>query len=217
LGTVIYGTDNTAVGYEALFNCGVTGIGGSYNIAIGSGAGRTIMTGNSGIYIGADAASSSESSTIRIGTSGTQSSCFIAGIRGVTTGQANAINVLIDSNGQLGTVSSSIRYKKDITSMESIIAALMKLRPVRFRYKIHDEQSVPEYGLIAEEVAKILPDLVIYKDGEPETVKYHLLPAILLKALQEVVAQNDAQDVELAMYKKQIAALVERIATLENK
>ena len=79
---------------------------------------------------------------------------------------------------------------------------------MRFRYNIHDETAPLEYGLIAEEVAQIMPDLVIYKDGQPETVKYHVLPAILLKAVQELATQNNQQQ-------EVIEQLIQRIAALE--
>src|SRR4029079_19568961 len=116
---------------------------------------------------------------------------FIAGIRGVTTANANAIPVLVDSAGQLGTVSSSRRFKKDIADMGDLTERLLELRPVVFHYKqeqsMPDDSEVPlEYGLIAEEVAEVFPDLVVYdEEGLPFTVKYHLLSAMLLNEMKK--------------------------------
>jgi len=110
------------------------------------------------------------------------------GIRGVTTGVNNAINVLIDSTGQLGTVSSSRRYKsmiRDITESK-----VSELRPVTFDYLGHssEERGAKEYGLIAEEVMETYPELVVLDDekGIPETVQYHKLPALVLKEIQDL-------------------------------
>ncbi len=122
--------NNTAIGYAALF----LNVVGHDNIAIGALAGNAKgPSGSDNIYIGNEGVAA-ESGNIRIGTS-LQTATQIAGIRGVTTGNANAIPVLIDSNGQLGTVSSSRRVKDDIADMDDASAALMKLRPVTFHYK----------------------------------------------------------------------------------
>ena len=124
----------------------------------------------------------------------------------MTTGVNDARIVLIDSNGQLGTVSSSRRYKEDIQPMGAMSDMLAKLRPVTFRYKKpYDDGSKPiEYGLIAEEVAEAFPYLAVFNDkGQPETVKYHLLPTFLLEGFQE--------------QQKIIAAQAERIADLEMR
>ncbi len=146
-------------------------------------------------------------------------SAFIAGIRGVTTGAANAIPVLVDSNGQLGTVSSSRRFKKDIVDMGDATENLLKLRPVRFRYK--QEQTMPdgsevpmEYGLIAEEVAEIFPDLVVYgEDGKPFTVKYHILASMLLNEMEKQKAANDRQ---AAQQQGELKALHEELVALRE-
>ena len=106
-----------------------------------------------------------------------------------------AVTVMIDSAGQLGTVSSALRFKQDVADMGESTGKLLDLRPVLFRYKQHIEErgdSAPtEYGLIAEEVAEVFPDLVVYdEEGEPFTVKYHLLSSMLLNELQK---QQEAQ------------------------
>lgn len=117
--------------------------------------------------------------------------CYIDGIRGKTTATADAIAVLIDSAGQLGTVSSSQRYKNNIMSMsDTIVDAVYRLNPVNFTYK-SDETLRNQYGLIAEEVAEIIPDIVVYKDGLPETIQYHLLPSMLIKVIKSQKALID--------------------------
>ena len=200
-------TSNTVVGFEGLMLM----TSGSLNTAIGCATGYSaggssgLLTGSENIIIGNLAGSSytsSESNNICIGTTGVvsesavirlgafnggetlQTKCFIQGIRGTTTVNANAVAVLIDSAGQLGTVSSSIRYKENVQDMADESSPLMKLRPVIFNYK---KQGLKDYGLIAEEVAEIFPELVIFNDqGEPETVKYHILCSILLNEVQKL-------------------------------
>src|SRR5207248_1415407 len=98
--------------------------------------------------------------TIRIGTPMDQSATFIAGIRGTTTANPNAVPVVIDSAGQLGTISSSRRFKNEIKPMEKSSEAILGLKPVTFHYK-SDSKETPQFGLIAEEVAKVNSDLVV--------------------------------------------------------
>jgi Chaperone of endosialidase len=130
------GMANTAIGTSALQN-NVTGTG---NIALGAGAGSGITTADFVIAIGEGLAGANVSG-----------SCFIGNIRGVTTANADAIPVLIDSFGQLGTASSSRRFKKEIKAMESASEAILALKPVTFHYKT-DTKDTPQFGLIAEEV-----------------------------------------------------------------
>src|SRR4051812_4844304 len=99
---------------------------------------------------------------IRIGVPATHTKTFIAGIRGITTANANAIPVLIDSAGQLGTVSSSVKYKKDIQPLTAS-EVIYQMNPVTFRYKQNDVSAALSIGLIAEEIAKIYPDMAIYQ------------------------------------------------------
>jgi hypothetical protein len=148
------GSNNTAVGAYTL----VGNQSGSVNTAIGmdssgNAAGANISTGSNNIYL-ATSGSSDESQVIRIGDIQTQT--FIAGIRGVTTGMADAVPVLIDSAGQLGTMSSSRRFKTDIHDMGATSSKLLQLHPVTFRYKPDiDPSGTVQYGLIAEEVDKV--------------------------------------------------------------
>jgi hypothetical protein len=130
----------------------------------------------------------------------------VAGVREVTTDVADAVNVMIDSNGQLGTISSSRRFKEDIRDMGDATERLMDLRAVLFRYK--GREGPDEYGLIAEEVAEVFPELVVYDDqGRPETVKYHLLSTMLLNELQKERERNEVR----------YAALAERLAAVEMR
>jgi hypothetical protein len=148
---------------------------------------------------------------IRIGTAGTQTSAFIAGIYGTTTSATNAVPVMIDSNGNLGTISSSRRYKEDIQDMGDTSSGLLRLRPVTFRYKqpFNDGSKPMQYGLIAEEVAEVYPDLVARTaDGRIETVKYQVLDSMLLNELQK-------QNAAIAAQQEQIRSLEERLAKVE--
>jgi Chaperone of endosialidase len=208
--------NNTAVGYSAAS----TTTTGSNNIAIGFFAGTNpAPTSSDNIEIGTfgDAA---DSGTIRLGTNGTQTSFFAAGIRGVTTGAADAVSVVIDSNGQLGTVNSSRRYKEDIRDMGDASSGLMKLRPVTFRYsKPYADGSKPiDYGLIAEEVETVYPDLVAHlADGQIETVQYNKINAMLLNEVQKQHRTLDEQRSQLAAQQAEIDLLKGRLAALEAK
>jgi len=203
------GMNNTAIGMSALTNNST----GSNNIAIGKGA-AAFVTGNSGNIAIGTLGASGDDNTIRIGggTSGIgdsaiQSSFFVAGVRGVTTGQNNAVAVVIDSNGQLGTISSSRRYKEDIHDMGDASRNLMRLRPVTFRYKkpFADGSKPIQYGLIAEEVAEVYPDLVARSaDGQIETVKYQVLPVMLLNEVKRQRAQSDAQAARIQTLEQQL-------------
>ena len=163
--------------------------------------------------------------------SGAAASTRIAGIRGVTTGVANAIPVLIDSDGQLGTASSSRSVKKDIRDMGDTTARLLELRPVTFRYREQQptlpdgSDAPPEYGLVAEEVAEVFPDLVVYDEaGKPFTVKYHelapMLPNEMKRQQREHALEMAALTAGLAQLEVQMGRSPEtvrqvRLATVE--
>ena len=196
-----------AIGGNALFN--ITS-GSDSNIAVGYGAALSLTSGSNNIHIG-NPALSSESNTIRIGTGGTtHTKFFVAGVRGITTGQANAVPVMIDGGGQLGTTSSSARVKREITDIGEESSALLKLRPVSFLYR-NDTVGIRQYGLIAEEVAVVIPNLVQFSEaGEPEMVRYHFLPPLLLNELQKQRKTIEQQN-------EIITGLEARLARLEAR
>jgi len=170
------GINNTANGVNALGN----NYNGSNNIALGYNAGVTLVKGDNDIDIGSDVARAGESRTIRIGTTPTHVRTFIAGISGVTV--AGGVGVIIDANGQLGTVVSSNRFKDDIKAMDRASEAILALKPVTFRYKHElDPKGIPQFGLVAEDVEKVNPDLVARDEkGKPYTVRYEAVNAMLL-------------------------------------
>jgi Chaperone of endosialidase len=187
LGSNTTGSDNIAIGFYPMSN----NLTGSSNIAIGTFADAIPSSGNNNIQIGNEG-TISDNGTIRIGTAGTQTSFFAAGVRGATTGLNDAVSVVIDSNGQLGTVNSSRRFKEDIADMGKASEGLLRLRPVTFRYQkpFADGSKPLQYGLIAEEVAEVYPDLVARSaDGQIETVKYQVLDSMLLNELQQQQAE----------------------------
>jgi hypothetical protein len=193
------GNGNTAGGYQALANNT-----GSFNIAVGFTAGVNLTTGRDNIDIGASGAAG-DTATMRIGAKQTRT--FIAGIRGITTTNANAVPVVIDSAGQLGTVSSSRRFKDEIQPMDHSSEAILGLKPVTFHYKT-DTQNTPQFGLIAEEVAKINPDLVVRDDkGEIYTVRYEAVNAMLLNEFLKEHSQVQQLKATIAQQQKQIEAL----------
>jgi hypothetical protein len=209
------GNDNTATGVDALENntnggsntaIGGVALGtnttGSNNIAIGFDAGDSLTTGSNNIDIG-NSGVAAEANTIRIGAQGNQTATFIAGIFGGTRIKKGC-DVVVDSTGMLGCTKSSARYKRDIRDMADASDKLMKLRPVTFQYK-EDSDGIQQYGLIAEEVQKVYPELVIEgNDGRPETVEYQVLPAMLLNELQKEVRDNHRQTAQIAKLSRQI-------------
>src|SRR5204862_2600343 len=160
------GNSNTALGNNTLFS----NTSGSNNIAVGDSAGTFLTTGSNNIDIG-NKGVAGESKTIRIGKSGTQTKTFIAGISGATV--ASGVGVIVGSNGQLGTVVSSERFKNAIKPMDKTSEAILALKPVTFRYKHDlDPESIPQFGLVAEQVENVNPDLVARdEDGKTYTVR----------------------------------------------
>jgi hypothetical protein len=169
------GSSNTAIGHSALLN----NTSGGSNIAVGDSAGSLLTTGKNNIDIGSKGVAG-ESNTIRIGKKGTQTTTVIAGIRGTTV--AGGIGVLIDANGRLGTTTSSARFKQNIQLMDRVSEAILALQPVTFRYKHDlDPDGIPQFGLVAEQVEKMNPDLVARDEqGKPYTVRYEAVNAMLL-------------------------------------
>ena len=198
------GSFNVASGYQSL-NLNTTG---DHNTALGANAGFYLTTGDYNVDI-ANGGVADEARTIRIGDSN-QTRTFVAGISGVAIG-ATAIPVLVDVNGQLGTEVSSIRFKQDVASMGEASSGLMELRPVTFRYKAYPDGPL-QYGLIAEEVENVMPDLVVRDaTGQVETVAYHELPAMLLNELQKQQAKIAAQQVVIEVLTSRLAALEQRL------
>jgi hypothetical protein len=209
------GGDNTASGFDALFN----NTTGGKNIALGAEAGENLTTGSNNIDIG-DEGVAGDANTIRIGTKSTQTKTFIAGISGTTVSGAD---VIVSSNGQLGVATSSARYKHDIRDIGNASDGLMKLRPVSFRYN-NDPSKTVQYGLVAEEVERVYPELVTYgPDGKVQSVRYLELTAMLLNELQKQAARLRSKDAELAAQRRawdqqqaRLNALSERVAALER-
>jgi hypothetical protein len=169
------GNNNTAGGAFALFSNT-----GSNNVAVGYQAGGNLTGGGNNIVIGAGVLGTADEANItRIGKT-TQKKTFIGGISGKTV--PNGVGVIINSSGQLGTIQSSARLKEAIKPMDKASEALLALKPVTFRYKEElDPDKVPQFGLIAEEVAKVNPDLVVRdEDGQISTVRYEAVNAMLL-------------------------------------
>jgi hypothetical protein len=198
------GYQNTAVGLYSL----QSNTTGDRNIAIGYAAGGYLANNASNnIDIGSGGASS-DNGVIRIG--GDQSAFFAGGVRGVQTGLSNAVEVMIDGNGQLGTINSSLRFKEDVHDMAAASDGLMQLRPVTYRYKqAYADGSKPmDYGLIAEEVAKIYPDLVARDaSGQIQTVQYQKLTPMLLNEVQKEHQRLEAQEKTIQLLEKRLAAL----------
>jgi hypothetical protein len=164
---------------------------GTRNVLLGDSAGQDITTASSSIRINnVTMANTGNQLVIGAGTgTGTRqlNESFIHGIFGITTVNANAIAVLVDSAGQLGTVSSSARFKENIEDMGDVSSSIKDLRPVTFDFKYKPNYK-KQVGLIAEEVKKVIPNLVVHdKDGEVESVKYHEISIYLLNELKKAL------------------------------
>ncbi|MGB7763154.1 MAG: tail fiber domain-containing protein [Bryobacteraceae bacterium] len=211
------GSLNTAVGFAA----GASLTGGVLNTFVGNTAGMNATTGGYNVFIAnqGTAYPDTESNTIRIGDSN-QSHTYISGIYGVTPSGAG--EVVINSSGQLGSVTSSRRFKTDIADMGDTTETLMSLRPVQFRYIAHGPGAPLYYGLIAEEVAEIAPELVGRNaNGEIQTVFYDKVNAMLLNQVQTQQRQIESQKAEIQAQKEQFTELIghleSRLAELESR
>jgi len=151
---------------------------------------------------------------IRIGKQGTQTGTFIAGIRGATV--ASGVGVIVGTNGQLGTVVSSARFKNEIKPMDKASEAILALKPVTFRYKQElDPNGVPQFGLIAEQVDKVNPDLVVRgEDGKVTTVRYEAVNAMLLNEFLKEHRKVEEQEQKL---QKQEATIMWQQKDFESK
>jgi hypothetical protein len=186
---------------------------GSFNTALGDNAGFNLTTGSNNIDIG-NAGVAGEAKKIRIGTNGSQKNAYIAGISGVTV--AGGVGVIVDSSGHLGTVVSSERYKDEIKPMDKASEVILALKPVTFRYKPElDPDGIPQFGLVAEQVEKVNPDLVARDDhGKPYTVRYEAVNAMLLNeflkehhTVQELKSIVAKQEAAISQQKKDFQAV----------
>jgi hypothetical protein len=200
------GTNNTADGYRALLN----NTTGSFNIAVGNGAGGNLTTGINNIDIGNNGVAG-ESKTIRIGKASLQIATFIAGISGATV--PTGVAVIVDSSGHLGTTTSSARFKEAVKPMDKASEAILALKPVTFRYKKElDAEGIPQFGLVAEDVENVNPDLVARDDdGKPHTVRYEAVNAMLLNEFLKEHREVQEQKATIAEFKKEIANLTARV------
>jgi hypothetical protein len=203
------GTINTAVGFGALFS----NTTGSNNIAVGNDAGYNLTHGANNIDIGNEGVAG-ESGQIRIGTAGTQTATYIAGIENAkVTGAA----VYVTSSGQLGVLASSERYKTAIAPMGAATEKLQELRPVSFHLKT-DLNGPVQYGLIAEEVASVYPELVIRDQaGKIQGVRYEELAPMLLNEVQKQQQVNLVQAAKIVSLEQQLAGIQAALVKLQPK
>jgi len=207
------GSNNVMVGQQA----GAFTNSGSGNVILGTNAGNKLSNGSNNVYLASPGGAATESGIIRIGTLGTQTAAYIAGVHGVSVSGGSLL--VINSSGQLGTILSSARYKTDIQDMGERSVKLAELRPVTFHYKT-DPSGDQQYGLIAEEVAKVYPDLVVHGEhGEIESVQYQQLIPMLLNELQKqqkLVKQQTAELVALRAKSGEIDALKVAVQQLQK-
>ena len=201
------GFSNTAVGFAALQSNR-----GNNNIALGSFAGGFLTGGSNNIDVGNNGVAG-DHRTIRIGTAGGQRATFIAGISGATV--ASGVGVIVGSNGQLGTVVSSERFKDKIKPMDKASEAILALKPVTFHYKKElDPDGIPQFGLVAEEVEKVNPDLVARDEqGKVYTVRYEAVNAMLLNEFIKEHRQVTELKTTLAEQRQQIEKLSAALET----
>lgn len=207
------GFRNTALGYQALGSLR----GGQSNIAIGALSGAAYYNDENANIVIANRGVAFENGAIRIGDARFQTSAYIAGISGSTASSGAA--VYVDTSGKLGTLPSSLRFKEDVKSMGDNSKALMQLHPVTFYYKqqYDDGSHLAQYGLIAEEVAKVYPGLVQYDtDGQAVSVRYQFVNAMLLNEVQRQHHQITAQQVQIDRLENQVKTLLEQRVTTRN-
>ena len=211
----VTGFFNTACGYQSLFNM----TGGVGNIALGSSAGVNLIAGNHNIYIGSPG-EAGESNTIRIGTVPARgivmTRTFIGGVSGIAvTGPA----VHVNGSGQLGIVPSSARFKEAIRPMDKVSEAILSLQPVTFRYKQElDPNGIPQFGLVAEQVEKVNPDLIVRdEDGKVTTVRYEAVNAMLLNEFLKEHGQVQQLKATVAQQQKQIEALTATVQKVSER
>jgi len=211
----VTGNYNTGLGCDALTNSTT----GDSNIAVGYRAGVNLNGGSNNIDIG-NTGVFAEANTIRIGTTGSQTATFIAGIRGVAITGAQQVGV--DASGKLGIRTSSARFKEAISSMDKESESILALRPVTFRYhKTLDPKGEPQFGLVAEEVAKVNPDLVLRdEEGKPFTVRYEEINAMLLNEFLKEHRKVETQEKKVQQLESTVtrleAALKQQAAQIQQ-
>jgi uncharacterized coiled-coil protein SlyX len=212
LSALTSGQENVGVGRRAL----EFPTSGSNNTIMGWRAGDGLTTGDDNTFLGSEAGSNETSvSNVCIQSRGdataftTSNRTYIGNIRGVTVGNLDGINVIVDSDGQLGTSNSSRRFKKDIKPMDQTSEAILALKPVTFHYKNADTKKAgdtPQFGLIAEDVAEVNPDLVVRDaDGQPLTVRYDAVNTMLLNEFLNEHKKVEEQQASMADLKSTVA------------
>jgi hypothetical protein len=195
------GAGNTATGSSALSNTTT----GNFNTALGLQAGINQDTGSNNIYI-SDSGLAGESNVIAIGNVPPSLTLYqkfyVGAVFGVTTGSGTALPVIVDDNGQLGTAPSAARFKKEIKPMDKVSESVLALKPVTFHYK-NDKKNTPQFGLVAEEVAKVNPQLVARdKDGEIFSVRYDAVNAMLLNEFLKQHRKVQEQELRIAQQRE---------------
>lgn len=201
------GDFNVAVGRSAGLN-----FAGDENIAIGHLAGQNVTSGSNNIEIG-NQGRPNDGNTIRLGDTAVHKKTFVAGINGTTV--SGGVAVMVNSKGQLGVATSSARYKDNVQPMEKSSEAILSLKPVSFRYKKDiDPEAIPQFGLLAEDVAKVDPDLVARDEGgKPYTVRYEAVNAMLLNEFLKAHEKLEEQGKEIS----ELKAAVERLEAGQSK
>ena len=194
------GSNNVAIGVQALGN----NISGSSNIALGNGAGVGVTTATNVICIGA-------------GGDNVDSSCYIGGIWNRSVDPGSAMSTFVDGSGKLGTVVSSRRFKHDIKPMDTASEAILALKPVTFHYN-SDSKGTPQFGLVAEEVAVVDPDLIVRdKNGEILTVRYEAVNAMLLNEFLKEHHKVKEQEARIAQLEKDVRNLVAHVRQQDSQ
>jgi hypothetical protein len=209
-----FGNLNTAVGGMALFS----NTNGGSNTAIGDGALSNSPTSSGNTALGADAGLfvTTADNVICIGAGvgeNVSNSCYIGNIFGSTS--SNGVAVLVNSNGRLGTMTSSARFKEEIKPMDKTSEVLLALKPVTFRYKKGiDPQGIPQFGLVAEDVEKVNSDLVVRdKEGKPYSVRYDQVNAMLLNEFLKEHKKTEKLEATVASL---IATVKEQAAQIQK-
>jgi hypothetical protein len=214
--SVTTGIQNTAMGDDSLDGCTT----GSGNTAMGKEAGNSIVDGFDNLCLGHNAGigivSGNNQIAIGVETSGpfadSHNTCFIGQIFGEPTGDPGSTTaVLIDSDNVVATIVSSRKYKHDIQPMDKTSEVILALKPVTFKYN-HDVKDTPCFGLIAEDVAAVDPDLVVHdRDGAPKTVRYEQINAMLLNEFLKEHKKVEEQQASISQLKSDMQTMVAQL------